>query len=104
MDLLHFRMLIHELLNKDPDIVPEAAPIIILYSKSDVCMAKNGNDTKHIRHIARRVHFVRNGESCKFYKIEWCEGILQLEDVATNDFGDNNFNHRMKYIMASIYN
>ena len=34
MALEHFRMLIHELLNKDPDIVPEEAPLIVLDSKS----------------------------------------------------------------------
>ena len=61
MALENFRVLIHELLNKDSDIVPEEAPLIILDIKSDVCMDKNGNYTKHNRHIARRVHFVRNG-------------------------------------------
>ena len=34
MALAHFWMLIHELLNKDPDIVSEESPIIVLYSKS----------------------------------------------------------------------
>ena len=62
MVLAHFRMLIHELLKKDPDIVPEEAPLVVLDSKSAMCMAKNGKDTKHTRHIARRMHFVRNGE------------------------------------------
>ena len=33
MALSHFRMLIHELLNKDPDIVPEESPLIVLDSK-----------------------------------------------------------------------
>ena len=61
MALAHFRMLIRELLNNDPDIVPEEAHLIILDSKSAVCMAKNGKDAKHIRHIARRMNFVRNG-------------------------------------------
>ena len=32
MDLAHFTMLIHELLNKYPDIVPEEDPLIILDS------------------------------------------------------------------------
>ena len=62
MAVPHFRMLINELLNKDPDIVPEEAPLIIWDFKSANCMAKNGKDTKHTRHIARRMHFVRNGE------------------------------------------
>ena len=70
MALAHFRMLIHEFLNKDPDIVPEEAPLIVLDSKSAMCMAKNGKDTKHTRHIARKMHLVRNGEKCKMHKID----------------------------------
>ena len=61
MALAHFRMLVNKLLNEDPDMVPKEAPLILLDSKSAMCMAKNGRDTKHIRHIARRMHFVRNG-------------------------------------------
>ena len=30
MALAHFRMLIHELLNDNPDMVPEEAPLIVL--------------------------------------------------------------------------
>ena len=51
MALAHFRMLIHELLNKDPDIVPEEAPLVVLDNKSAMCMANNVKDTKHTRHI-----------------------------------------------------
>ena len=65
-------MLIHEFLNKDPDMVPEEAPLIVLDSKFAMCMAKTGKDTKHTRHISRRIHFVRNGEKCKMQKIDWC--------------------------------
>ena len=61
MDLSHFRMLIHDFLNKNPDIVPEEASMIVLDSKYAMCMAKNGNDTKHTRHIVRKIHFLRNG-------------------------------------------
>ena len=53
-------MLIHELLNKDPYIVREEAPLIVLDNKSDMCMAKNGKDKKHTRHIAPIMYFVRN--------------------------------------------
>ena len=60
MYLAHLRILIHELLNKDPDIVPEEDPIIILDSKSAVFMDKNGKDAKHTRHIDRIVHLVIN--------------------------------------------
>ena len=62
MDLAHFIMLIHEFLNKYPDIVPEEAPLVVLDSKYAMCMAKNGKDTKHTRHIARRMHLISNGK------------------------------------------
>ena len=71
MALAHFRMLIHELLNEDPDLVPEEAPLIVLDIKSSMYMAKNGKDTKHTRQIARWMHFVRNGDNCKMHKIDW---------------------------------
>ena len=62
MALAYFRMLIHQLLNEDPDMVPEEAHMIFLDSKSAMCMANNVKYTKHTRHITRRIHFVRNGE------------------------------------------
>ena len=67
-------------------------------------MAKNGKDTKHTRHIARRMHFVRNGEKCKMHKIDWCEGGLQLADIATKNFGEHDLTLRMKYIMVRLDN
>ena len=62
MALAHFRMLVYELLNEDPDMVPKEAPLIVLDSKSAMYMDKNGRDTKHTRHIARIMHLVRNEE------------------------------------------
>ena len=76
MTLANFRMLINELLNKDPDIVPEEAPMIVLNSKSAMYMAKNGKDTKHTRNISRIMHLLRNGEKCKMHNIDWCGGGL----------------------------
>ena len=97
-------MLIHEILNKDPDIVPEQASLIILEIESTVCMTKNGNDIKHTSHIARRVHFVRNVKICKRHKIDWCEGGLQLAYIATNNVGDPDLTPRMKYILVRLEN
>ena len=57
IDLAHFRRLIHELWNNDADIVLEEAPLVVLDSKSAMCMDNNGKDTKHTRLIARRIHF-----------------------------------------------
>ena len=64
-------MLIHDFFNKDPYIVSQEAPLILLYSNSDICMAKNVEDTKHTRHIARIIHLERNGENCKMHNIDW---------------------------------
>ena len=104
MALAHFRILVHELLNKDPDIVPEKYPIIVYDSNYAVCMSNIGNDTKHTRHIARIVHYVRNDEKWKMHKIDWCEGGLQLEDTATKNFGENDLNPIIKYIMIRLDN
>ena len=92
MALSHFSILIHELLNKDPDIVPEEDPLIILDSKSAICMSNNDKDTKHTGHISRRMHFVRNGEKFKMHKIDWCEGGLQFSDTSTKNVGDHDVN------------
>ena len=91
-------------MNKDPDIVPEESPLIILDSESAVCIDNNGKDTKHTRHIERRVHFLRNRKNYKIYKIDWCEGGMQLTDIATKNVGENDLTPRMKYIMVRIDN
>ena len=88
----------------DPDIVTEEAPLIILYWHSSMCIANNGKDTKHTRHIARRIHFVSNGEKCKMHKIDWCEVGMKLSDIATNNVGKHDLTPRMKYIMVILDN
>ena len=94
----------HELLNKDPDIVPEEAPLIVLDSKCAMCMAKDDKDTKHTRHISRRMHFVRNGKKRKMHNIDWCEVGLKLADIGTKNVGEPNLTPRMKYIMVRLDN
>ena len=63
-------MLIHEFFKKDPYIVPQEDHLIVLDSKSAMCMAKNGKYTKHTRHISRKMIFVRNGKKCKIHRID----------------------------------
>ena len=75
MTLAHLRILIHELLNKDPDIVPEESPLIIFYSKSGVCIANNYKDTKNTKKIDRGVHFARNGEN------KTCTRLTDVKEV-----------------------
>ena len=85
-------------------MVPKEDPLIVLNGKSAMCMAKNSKDTKHTRHIARRMHFVRNGEKCKMHKIYWCEGGLQLADIGTKNVSEPDLTPRMKYIMIRLEN
>ena len=61
-------MLIHGLLNKGPDMVTEEDPLIVLDSKSAMCIYLNVKYTRHKRHIKRRMNFVKNGEKCKMNK------------------------------------
>ena len=65
-------------------------------------MANNGRDTKHTRHIARRMHLVRSVERCKMHKIDWCEGGLQLADIGTKNVSEPDLTPRMKYIMVRL--
>ena len=104
MALSHFRMSIYEFLIKYPDIFPKEAPLIVLSIKSDMFLANNGQDTKHIRNIARIIHFVRNEEICEMHQIDWCEGGLKLAEIATKNVGDNYLTPWMKYIMVRLDN
>ena len=69
-------------------MVPKEAPLIVLDNKSALCMDNNGKDIKHTRHIARRTHFLRNGEKCKMHKLDWCEGGLQLADIVNKNVSE----------------
>ena len=97
-------MLVHEIFNEDTDMVPKEAPLIVLDSKSAMCMANNGKDTKHTTHIARRMHLVRNGEKCKMHKIDWCEGGMKLADIGTKNVSEPDLTPSMEYIMVRLEN
>ena len=85
-------------------MVLKEAPLIVLDSKYAMCMAKYGRYTKHTRHIARRMRFVRNGEKCNMHKIDWCEGGLQLADIGTKNLSEPDLTPRIKYIMVRLEN
>ena len=91
-------------MNKDLYIFPEKSPLGILDSKSSVCIANIGKEIKQIRHISRRVHFVKNGENFKIHKINWCKGGLELAEIATNNVGDNDLNPRTNSILVRLDN
>ena len=44
------------------------------------------------------------GNFFKMHNIDWCEGGMQLADIATKNVGENDSNIRMKYIMVRIEN
>ena len=104
MALACFRVLNNELLNKDPYVVTKKSSLILLDRKSAVRVAKTGNDTKHIRHISRRIHFVRNCEAWIFYKKVQYEGVLQLADIGTKDVRKDGLNPRLGYDMVRLDN
>ena len=83
-------------MKNDQDIVSEEYPLIVLDSKSAMYMTNNSKDTKHTRYIARRMHFVRNGEKFKTYNIDWCEGSLQLADIGTKNVSEPDLTTSMK--------
>ena len=85
-------------------MVPKEAYLIVLDSKSAMCMAKNGKDTKITRKIVRRMNFVRNGEKFKMHKIDWCEGGMQLADIGTKNVSEPDITPRMKYNMVILDN
>ena len=85
-------------------MVPKEAPLIVLDSKSAMCIANNGKDTKHTRNIARIINFVSNAEQCKIRKINWCEGGLQLADIGTKNVSEPDLTTRIKYIIVGLKN
>ena len=50
------------------------------------------------------MNFVRNGEKCNMHTIDWCEGGLQLANIATKNVSENYLTPRMKYIMVRLDN
>ena len=83
MDLAHFRLLIHELLRKDPNIFPEEAPAIVLYSKYAMCVATNGNYIKHKRHIASRIFFKGMVKSERCTKLTGVRKVYNWQTLLT---------------------
>ena len=97
-------MINNELLNKDPYVVSKKSPIIIMDSKSSVCMAKNGNDTKHTRHISIRMQYVRNCEDFNLHKPVWCEVGLKLSDIGTKNGREDSLNPILLYGVVKLDN
>ena len=102
MALIDAMILNNELMNKDPYVVSEQAHLIILDSKSYVCMTNNGKDTKHTRHISRRMKLVSNGEYSNINKTVCCEGGLKLAEIVMNNFREDELNNILGYDMVIL--
>ena len=65
-------------------------------------MSNSGKDTKHTRHIYRRIYLGTNGDKWKMHKIVWFEWGLQLEEITTKNVEENGLKTSMKYIMGVL--
>ena len=102
MSLAYSRVLNIELLNKYPDMVPEQSHLIILDTKSSICMANNFKETKHTRQISRRMHFLINGKECNFHNTVWCEVFIELADIGTKNVSEGEFNTVLGYSVVIL--
>ena len=85
----HLRMLLYDFENLgkenyNPEGTHEEKPNILLVdNKATVSISKNYKPTKKNRHIARRFHYVREGERSGEHKLEWIPAEDQLADDLT---------------------
>ena len=101
MAVAHSRMLVNELNDVDPDDFGEAIKILV-DNTSAQAMAKNEKDTKHTRHIARRMHYVRDGQQIGAHDLNYIPADLNLADPGTKNLGADELEPRLKYMMCII--
>ena len=102
MSISHFSMLSNEFLIKDPYVVLEQAPLMILEGKLALCMANKGNDIKHTIIIDIRMHFVRNVEECNFHNTVWCWGGLKFAEIGTENVSKYELNTILVYAIVRL--
>ena len=95
-------MLNNEFPDKDTYVVPEQAPLSILYSKSAVCIDKNRKDIQNNIQISRIMLCVINGTECNLHETMQCEGGLQLADIGIMNVRGDEFNPRLGYDMVRL--
>ena len=95
---------IPKILKNYPYVIPEQAPLVILDSKPDLCMAKNSIDTKHTRKFSGRMHFVGNGEDWDFHKTVLCERGLHMAYIETNIVREDQLNPKLGHAMLILDN
>ena len=86
----HTHMMLYDFLylgTPDYDTVQEKLPnpptVIMCDNQAAVQMAKNDQMTKRNRHIARRFHFVRQGQKLGLHILKYIKGEDQISDITT---------------------
>ena len=85
-------------------IFSEQPPLVILYGKPAICMAKNGKYTKHTIHISRIMNFVMIVEDFNLHNSVWCEGGLQLAHIGTKNVREDELNLILGCYMVRLNN
>jgi hypothetical protein len=52
-------------------------------SRSAIAMGSSYRDTKRMRHIMRRYHYVREGITSNIFVAQWITTVAQLADIVT---------------------
>ena len=101
MSTSHVRMTVNEFLGYEADDLVH--PIqILLDSQSATAMGKSFKDTKHTRHIARRYHYVRQGEEDGIHNLNWIPAELNTSDIGTKNLPGYDISSRMEYCMVEV--
>ena len=95
-------MVTNELTGTEPDEFGNPPVLILLDSESAIAMSRNQRDSKHTRHIERRVHYVRQGQKSGQHRLEYVPADLQLADIGTKNLPANALQPRLKYIMVTV--
>ena len=72
---------------------------IIIDNEAAICMAKCNKDTAGNRHVARRIHHVRQGTVLKEHKFEWISFKFQLTGILTKVGHKSSFSHLWSMIL-----
>ena len=76
-----------ETVNKNDYVIPGgqdwSPSLILLDSTAAVSMALTAKSTSRTRHIDRRFHLVRNGQSNNKHKLFWITKVDQVADIGT---------------------
>ena len=81
------RQVLMELSGKAPDTSLNIP--ILCDSESALIIGQNNRDTKRIRHIQRRIHYVRDGFASRLFDGFKIEGTLNPADVGTKNLSSD---------------